>query len=495
MLNVELNGTEPEHVERIAPKISVDEHGNIDWVPGLLDHNAKVFHRGKTVTNEEFNELFLQQVYRGNYLTDSLREFFNIHLSSAIRRKFRNDFKLVNSYIQPFTSTDWGEQQADGYYYINIPAATHGFTIDTADNPINSVNIDIEMYLLNTDGLFYEVTQANIDSDNSVVLYTDDTSVPGFVVIRANDKSYALIDVDITVDQIVDIAKVGKTGRYADLEDIDAADGPNTKIKQNTDDILAILTGTNNAGDLIAVAQAVKAVDAAYAKSVTENINNIPLTNIFEDNATSYIVKESRIAHNYSNTGTIANKFTDLDNNIDSVNTNLTNNINTAVTNIQNGNTVVSKANNIKDKNGNFNTLQTALLNMVYPVGSIYLSVNNTNPEAFLGGKWTALPAGKALWTVPSSGTYAHPNTEIPAGLPNITGYINNIAMTIKDSDALSYSGCFTASTDAGQSNADGVGTNAVKIKMDAWRSNDIYGNSTTVQPPAYTVYAWRRYE
>ena len=31
------------------------------------------------------------------------------------------------------------------------------------------------------------------------------------------------------------------------------------------------------------------------------------------------------------------------------------------------------------------------LLDLVYPVGSIYMSVNNTSPETFLGGEWTRI--------------------------------------------------------------------------------------------------------
>lgn len=31
------------------------------------------------------------------------------------------------------------------------------------------------------------------------------------------------------------------------------------------------------------------------------------------------------------------------------------------------------------------------ILNMIYPVGSIYMSVNNVSPATFIGGTWTAL--------------------------------------------------------------------------------------------------------
>lgn len=43
------------------------------------------------------------------------------------------------------------------------------------------------------------------------------------------------------------------------------------------------------------------------------------------------------------------------------------------------------------------------LLSLVYPVGSIYTSVNNTNPGSFLGGAWVSFGAGRTLIGVSSS--------------------------------------------------------------------------------------------
>lgn len=43
------------------------------------------------------------------------------------------------------------------------------------------------------------------------------------------------------------------------------------------------------------------------------------------------------------------------------------------------------------------------LLNVVYPVGSIYISVNNTNPSQLFGGTWAAFGTGRALVGVDAS--------------------------------------------------------------------------------------------
>ena len=103
MIDVNLNGTEPTHVERISPQITVDDSGNVIWIPGLLDYDATVFGRGKTVTNEEFNTLFLRQLYQSNYITDSLTEFLKTHLDTVIGRKFTKTYKLVKSFTKIIT--------------------------------------------------------------------------------------------------------------------------------------------------------------------------------------------------------------------------------------------------------------------------------------------------------------------------------------------------------------------------------------------------------
>lgn len=56
---------------------------------------------------------------------------------------------------------------------------------------------------------------------------------------------------------------------------------------------------------------------------------------------------------------------------------------------------VANNATNIKNKAGNNVPLASALLDMVYPVGSIYMSVNNVSPQSFLGGTWVAWGAGR----------------------------------------------------------------------------------------------------
>lgn len=41
--------------------------------------------------------------------------------------------------------------------------------------------------------------------------------------------------------------------------------------------------------------------------------------------------------------------------------------------------------------------LEDKLLDLVYPVGAVYISVANTEPSALLGGTWTAIQTGRML--------------------------------------------------------------------------------------------------
>lgn len=129
---------------------------------------------------------------------------------------------------------------------------------------------------------------------------------------------------------------------------------------------------------------------------------------------------------------------------------------------------------------------KASLLDYIYPVGSLYMSVNRVSPASFLGGTWEQLPIGYALWTANSDA-----GTTIAPGLPNITGQIGN---ALSDQAIGRASGAFTTWASA----VGFKGSNDYKwssFDFNANRSSWIYGNSTTVQPPAYKVYAWKRVE
>ena len=167
-----------------------------------------------------------------------------------------------------------------------------------------------------------------------------------------------------------------------------------------------------------------------------------------------------------------------------------------------------------------------SILSMVYPVGSVYISVNDVSPEKFLGGKWTKISQGRVLQG--ASGTQTA-GTEVSAGLPNIsvtwndghthtrgsmniTGYVTMHGIgtcTVIDSSSGAFYGTSKSSSYHGPGCVSGVSSeNYINFSADrTWTgstSSDgahshgayitgITGNSTTVQPPALLVNIWKR--
>lgn len=128
--------------------------------------------------------------------------------------------------------------------------------------------------------------------------------------------------------------------------------------------------------------------------------------------------------------------------------------------------------------------------NRIFPVNSLYLTIDNRNPNEILGfGTWQKVSNGRVLQGSDSS----HPaGSTIDPGLPNITGTMENIE-SFTDNVAPETSGSFTATrTGSGSTSSQGH-TSRNTISFNASRSNSIYGNSSTVQPPAYAVNIWRR--
>lgn len=127
----------------------------------------------------------------------------------------------------------------------------------------------------------------------------------------------------------------------------------------------------------------------------------------------------------------------------------------------------------------------------IYPVGSVYIGTQSSCPMATVmpGTTWQLVSSGRALWT----GTGSNGNTTIAAGLPNITGKFSADCL---GASAIAHTGAFstTPSVESQYYLAQGGGIMSQrKYDFNAASSNSIYGNSSTVQPPAYVVNVWRR--
>lgn len=137
-----------------------------------------------------------------------------------------------------------------------------------------------------------------------------------------------------------------------------------------------------------------------------------------------------------------------------------------------------------------------AVVERDHPVGSLYISENATSPAELYGGTWERIE-DCTIWGASDT----HPaGTKLEAGLPNITGNFtirnvgnsgNDFYTTIPDT-----SGTFYAETYDIQYSPMSItnsNTTGQIVKFLASRSNGIYGQSNTVQPPAYCMYIWRR--
>ena len=160
----------------------------------------------------------------------------------------------------------------------------------------------------------------------------------------------------------------------------------------------------------------------------------------------------------------------------------------------------------IADINGNMDLIDaavSAILGTVYPVGSIYMSVNSTSPATLFGGTWEQiqdtflLAAGQEYTAGNTGGEAEHTLTENE--LPVMTRSINfrNFYNTVNSSNLSLIAGTGTDGTvNATYSldfNRGGVGSmnnnqTGTRLTM-TWGG----GQATNNMPPYLAVYVWKR--
>lgn len=183
----------------------------------------------------------------------------------------------------------------------------------------------------------------------------------------------------------------------------------------------------------------------------------------------------------------------------------------------------------LKDENGNiispvtsFDSVFTAtggnikqvLLDLVYPIGSIYISANNVNPSEFLGGNWQQITdkfllAAGSKYTAGSVGGSAT-KTISKANLPNYTLYSASHSHTFTGTAAshnhsvsnIQYTTGYGNNLNAA-STGQGHGTsytNSTSITPSGTNSNTTItvnsggsGTALDIMPPYEVVYAWKR--
>ena len=138
-----------------------------------------------------------------------------------------------------------------------------------------------------------------------------------------------------------------------------------------------------------------------------------------------------------------------------------------------------------------------SILSMVYPVGSVYISVNDVSPAAFLGGTWEKISQGRVLQGA-ANGQAA--GTAVEAGLPAASmpaGWFESIGLVNDNWTDQHTSGCFGVGLRKGFTSGVDNGTWTLGSYAYSFSNRtitgDCYGKSNTVQPPALLVNIWKR--
>lgn len=124
------------------------------------------------------------------------------------------------------------------------------------------------------------------------------------------------------------------------------------------------------------------------------------------------------------------------------------------------------------------------ILNLAYPVGSIYMSINNVNPSKFFGGTWEAFAEGKTLIGVNSE--------DNDFNVPEKTGGEKTHTLTTAEMPSHYHNLAIDGGSDAGT--LDRVALNGYGASR--WYSNTrstCGGQAHNNMPPYITCYMWKR--
>ena len=127
------------------------------------------------------------------------------------------------------------------------------------------------------------------------------------------------------------------------------------------------------------------------------------------------------------------------------------------------------------------------------PIGSYFMTETDDDPNVIFGGGWQKLTG---RYVLQCSDANHKAGTTVEAGLPNIESHDGPYVYqyTPAGQGANFNSGCIIWNNNGGGVNSGPFpSTGSGNFYIDASKSNRIYGNSDTVQPPARIVNVWKR--
>lgn len=141
-------------------------------------------------------------------------------------------------------------------------------------------------------------------------------------------------------------------------------------------------------------------------------------------------------------------------------------------------------------------TLASRICDLIYPVGSIYMSVNSTSPATIFGGTWvqiedTFLLAAGSTYTAGSTGGEAT-HTLVNNELPKISGSFTNRKWGASGDGIVDASGIvsYVNVTQSANCYATGSSNPNVGQKVTISFGNDQAHNN---MPPYLVIYVWKR--
>ena len=147
------------------------------------------------------------------------------------------------------------------------------------------------------------------------------------------------------------------------------------------------------------------------------------------------------------------------------------------------------------------------ITDVIYPIGSIYMSMNDINPSVLFGGTWTQIKDNRFLLCSSSSKQTGGSTTIETENMPShthtfegdaITGSINSLVRyDAADTDIFSKSGCFSNTSQGGTRTWPGKDFNGAKIgvQFNATPTGTISstGSGQAYWQPYMTVFCWYR--
>ena len=126
------------------------------------------------------------------------------------------------------------------------------------------------------------------------------------------------------------------------------------------------------------------------------------------------------------------------------------------------------------------------LLQVIYPVGSMYFSCTATSPSSIIGGTWSQITGAVLRLNGSGVGGYSGSDNKTLT-VSQIPSHNHNVSIGTSGNEAQGY----------GLQPGGGFGNRAIVIMDSAHQHVEISstggGQAFSVLPRTYTVYAWRR--